>query len=59
MHLEMLPEAGGVGVGLVTASDLAVVRLVRGVHMGVLLPVARVCKPPITSIKLALERFLT
>ena len=59
VHLHVLPQAGGVGVGLVAAPDLAVVRLVRGVHVGVLLSVAGVSKPPVTPIKLALEWFLT
>ena len=33
MDLHVLPQAGGVGVGLVAAPHLAVVRLVRGVHV--------------------------
>ena len=59
MNLHVLPEAGRVGVGLVASPHLAVVRLVRGVHVRVLLSVARVGKASITSVKLALERFLT
>ena len=55
----MLPEAGRVGVGLVASPHLAVVRLVRGMDVRVLLSVARVGKASITSVKLALERFLT
>ena len=47
------------GVGLVAAPDSAVVRLVRGVDMHVLLPVARVGEPSVTARNLALERFLT
>ena len=54
----MFPERGGVGVGLVTAPDGAVVGLVRGVDMHVLLPVARVGEPSVTARNLALERFL-
>ena len=55
----MLPEAGGVGVGLVTAPDGAVVRLVRGMDVHVLLPVAGVGKPPVTTRNFALKRLLT
>ena len=58
MHLKMLPEAGGVSVGLVTAPDGAVVGLVGGVNMHVLLPVARVGEPPVTAGNLALKWFL-
>ena len=59
VYLEMFPERGGVGVGLVTATDPAVVRLVRGVDVHVLLPVAGVSEPPIATLNLALEWFLT
>ena len=59
VNLEMFPQRGGVGVGLVAASHPAVVRLVRGVDMHVLLPVARVGEPSVTARNLALERFLT
>lgn len=45
-------------VGLVTATDFAVVRLVTGVYVRVLLPVAAVCEFPVTAVKLAFERFL-
>ena len=55
----MLPEGGGVGVGLVAPSYPAGVRLVGGVDMHVLLPVARVGEPSVTAFYLALERFLT
>jgi hypothetical protein len=55
----VFPEGGGVGVGLVTAAHLAVVRLVAGVHVRVLFPVARVGKPTVATIVLALERLLT
>ena len=59
VDLEMLPEAAGVGVALVAAADVAVVRLVRGVDMHVLLTVTRVGEPSVTTLNLALERFLT
>ena len=59
VDLEMLPQRGGVGVGLVTAPDTAVVRLVGGVDVHVLLPVAGVGEPPVAALNLALERFLT
>ena len=59
MDLEMFPQGGGVGVGLVATSHPAVVRLVRGVDMHVLLPVARVGEPSVTALNLALEWFLT
>ena len=59
VDLHVLPEGGRVGVGLVAAPHLAVVRLVRGVHVRVLLPITRVCKPTIAAVKLTLEWFLT
>lgn len=58
VHLHVLPEARGVGVGLVAAGDAAVVRLVGGVDVGVLLPVRGVREATITAFVLALERFL-
>ena len=45
-------------VGLVTAPDGAVVRLVGGVDVHVLLPVAGVGEPPVTARNLTLEGFL-
>lgn len=45
-------------VGFVTAADFAVVRLVTGVNVRVLLPVAAVGEFPVTAVELALERFL-
>ena len=45
-------------VGLVTAPDGAVVRLVGGVDVHVLLPVAGVGEPPVAARNLALEGFL-
>ena len=45
-------------VGLVAASDPAVVGLVGGVHVHVLLPVAGVGEPPVAALDLALKRFL-
>ena len=58
VDFEMFPQGGGVGVGLVAASHPAGVRLVRGVDMHVLLPVARVGEPSVTALNLALEWFL-
>ena len=46
-------------VGLVAASHLTVVGLVAGVHVRVLLSVARVGEPSVAVIKLADEGFLT
>ena len=59
VDLEMFPQGGGVGVGLVAPADPAVVGLVGGVDMHVLLPVARVGEPAVTAFYLALEWFLT
>ena len=58
VNLEMLPQRGGMSVGLVTAPDTAVVRLVGGVDVHVLLPVAGVGEPPVTARNLTLEGFL-
>ena len=55
----MLPEAGGVGVGLVAAPHSAVVRLVRGVNVHVLLTITRVGKSAITTLHLALKRLFS
>ena len=59
MSFEVLPQGGGVGVRLVTSSNSARVRLVRGVHVHVLLSVARVGKPAVTARDFTLERLLT
>ncbi len=59
VHFHVLPQRAGVRVGLVTAADFAVVRLVTGVDVGVLLPVAAVGEFSVTAVKLALERFLS
>lgn len=59
MHLHVLPQRARVRVGLVTAAHFAVVRLVTGVDVRVLLPVAAVGEFSVTAVKLALERFLT
>ena len=58
VNLEMLPQGGGMSVGLVTAPDTAVVRLVGGVDVHVLLPVAGVGEPPVAALDLALKRLL-
>ena len=59
VDLHVFPERGGVGVGLVTAPDLAVVRLVAGVDVRVLLSITGVGEPSVAAIKLTFERFLT
>ena len=59
VDLLVLPETGGVGVGLVAAPDVAVVRLVRGVHVHVLLAVARVGESSVASFNLALKWLFT
>lgn len=46
-------------VGLVTAAHFAVVRLVAGVHVGMLLPVTAVGEFSVAAVKLAFERLLT
>ena len=59
MDLEMFPERGGVGVGLVAAPDVAVVGLVSCVDMHVFLTVTGVGESSVTPRHLALERLLT
>ena len=59
MDLEVFAQGGGVGVGLVAAAHSTIVRLVRGVHVHVLLTVARVGKLSVASFYLTLERFFT
>lgn len=58
VHLHVLPEGGGVGVGLVAPRHPAVVGLVGGVDVRVLLPVRGVGEAPVAALVLALERFL-
>ena len=55
----MLPQAGGVGVGLVAASNSTSVRFVCSVHMHVLLTIAGVSKSSVASLHLAFKRLLT
>lgn len=59
VHFHVLPQRARVRVGFVASADLAVVRLVAGVDVGVLLPVAAVGEFSVTAVKLALERFLS
>lgn len=59
VELHVLPQGAGVRVALVAAPDLARVRLVAGVHVRVLLPVAAVRKPPVAAVELAFKGFLT
>lgn len=58
VYFHVFAQGARVCVGLVAASHFAVVRLVAGVHVRVLLPVAAVGEASITAIKLALEWFL-
>ena len=55
----MLPEAGGVGIGLVTAAHSAVVRLVCGVDVHVLLAIAGVGESSIATLHLTLKRLFS
>lgn len=59
VHFHVLPQRARVRVGFVTAADLAVVRLVAGVDVGVLLPVAAVGEFSVAAVELALERLLS
>ena len=59
VNLHVFPQRARVGVALVAAFHLAVVRLVAGVHVAVFLPVRAVGEAPITSVELTLERLLT
>ena len=59
VDLEVFPEGGGMCVRLVAALHPTRVRLVGGVNVHVLLPVAGVGEPPVTTLDLALKRFLT
>lgn len=56
MNLHVLPQRARVGVGFVTASDLAVVGLVAGVDVGMFFSVTAVGKLPVTAIKFTFER---
>ena len=57
VDLQVLPQGGWVGVRLVASSHPAGEGLLRGVHVHVLLSVARVGKPAVTALDLALKRF--
>lgn len=59
VHFHVLPQRTRVCVGFVTATDFTIVRLVTGVDVRVLFPVAAVGKFSVTAVKLALERFLS
>ena len=59
MDLQVLPQGGWVGVRLVATSHPAGEGLLRGVHVHVLLSVARVGKPAVTARDFTLERLLT
>ena len=59
VYLHVFTERGRMGVGFIATSNLAVVRFIARVNMRVLFSITRVCKPSITSVELALKRFLT
>lgn len=59
VHLHVLPQRARVRVGLVAAAHFAVVRLVAGVDVRVLLPVAAVGEFSVAAVELALERLLS
>lgn len=59
MELHVFAQRARMRVTFLTASDLAHVRLVARVDVRMLLPVAAVCKPPVATLKLTFERFLT
>ena len=59
VDLQVLPQGGWVGVRLVAPSHPAGEGLLRGVHVHVLLSVARVGKPAVATVDLALEGLLT
>ena len=59
VDLHVFPERGRMCVGLVAASDFAVVRLVAGVDVRVLLSITGVGEPSVAAIKLTFEWFLT
>lgn len=56
VNLHVLSQRARVGIGFVTASDLAVVGLVAGVDMGMFLSITAVGKLPVTAIKFTFER---
>ena len=58
MYLHVLPKRRRVGVGFVAAAHLAVVRLVRSVHVRMLLPIRTVGKSSVASIEFTFEGFL-
>lgn len=55
MDFHVLPQRAGVRVRFVTTSHFAVVRLIAGVHVGVLFPVTAVGKTPVASVELAFK----
>lgn len=58
MDLHVLAQGAGMRVGLVAAADLAVVRLVAGVDVGVLLSVAAVGELPVAAVEFAFKGLL-
>ena len=59
MDLHVLAQGTGMGVRLATTPHAAQVRLVRRMHVHVLLAVAAVGEAPVTAFNLALEGFLS
>lgn len=58
VHLHVLAQRRRVRVRLVAAAHFAVVRLIRRVHVRVLLPVGTVGEPPVAAVEFAFERLL-
>ena len=57
-YFHMLAQRARVGIGLITAGNSTIVRLVGRVDVTVLLAVAAVREPPLAARVFALERFL-
>lgn len=58
VYLKVLPERGRMGVGFITSPDITVVRFVGCMNVHVLLSITGVGEPAVTSLDLALKRFL-
>lgn len=59
VHLHVLAQGGRVRVRLVASAHLAIVRLVRGVHVRMLLAIRTIGESPVASVEFAFERFLS
>lgn len=58
VHLHVLPQRRGVGVGFITTRNSAVVRLVGGVDVWVFFPIRGVGEASVAPFVFAFERFL-